>query len=215
MALPTFARFGNVTGDQSYWNKMFALYAFTAYSDPGSGPGLWSPQNNLFFRDATYFNKSSPNGKPIFWARGNGWAIAAMARASAQLPPTHPFRVEFVGKLTAMAHALAAVQGADGLWRSSLLDADAFPNPEATGTGLMTHALAWAVNEGVLPRDPFEGVVAAAWAGLANIALQPSGLVGWCQPPNGQPAPATQNSTSDFCVGAFLMAGAETARLFA
>ena len=81
------------------------------------------------------------------------------------------------------------------------------------GSALFTYAMAWAVRNGVLDKAVYTPIVYAAWAGLAGTSLQPNGLVGWCQPANGQPAGTTQNSTSDFCVGNFLMAGAEVYRL--
>lgn len=77
----------------------------------------------------TYINRTEPNGKPVFWGRGNGWAISAFAQALQQLPPAHPHAVEFRAKLVAMAAALKAIQGPDGLWRSSLADAAHYPNP--------------------------------------------------------------------------------------
>lgn len=79
---------------------------------------------------------------------------------------------------------------------------------------MFTYGLAWAVNHGFLPAEPYTSMVAAAWNGLATVSLQPNGLVGWCQPPNGEPAPATQTDTSDFCVGQFLLAGHEVIRMF-
>jgi hypothetical protein len=33
-------------------------------------------------RTQTYINKTEPNGKPVFWGRGNGWAIASFVQAS-------------------------------------------------------------------------------------------------------------------------------------
>jgi unsaturated rhamnogalacturonyl hydrolase len=216
MALPTFARYGKVLNDASYWEEMWQLYLFTAYEDPavGKGPGLWSPTHNLFYRDATYFNKTSPNGMPVFWGRGNGWAVAAMARAIAELPLSHPYSVEFQIKLQKLAASLKALQGADGLWRANLLDATAIPNPETTGSAMFTYAIAWGVNNDILVRSDYEAVVEAAWTGLSTISLQSDGLVGWCQPPNGQPAPATQTDTSDFCVGQFLLAGSEVMKMY-
>jgi unsaturated rhamnogalacturonyl hydrolase len=196
-----------------------SLRRWTAYYFPAPDPavdsklGLWSSAHGLFFRDNTYYNKSSPNGQPIFWARGNAWAIAAMARSVEALPPGHPYAAEFAGKLVSMANALAPLQGADGLWRASLLDPAAFPNPETTGSAGITYALAWAVRHGWIPSDRFLPIVLNAWTGLSTVALQPGGLVGWCQPPNGQPAPATQTDTSDFCVGLWLMAASEVFRL--
>jgi len=67
----------------------------------------------------------------------------------------------------------------------------------------------------VLPSATYRPVVEKAWAGLSGIALQPNGLVGWCQPPNGQPAPTSANSTSDFCVGLWLLAGTEVYKMSA
>lgn len=213
MAAPTYARYGVALQNSSYWDFLYKAYTFTAYQL--AGPGLWSPKYNLFYRDPTYFNKTSPNGAPVFWARGCGWAIAAMARVIAALPAGHPTRGEYVARLQAMAPALAAVQGADGLWRASLLDANEYPNPESTGTGMFTYALAWGVNNGLLDAATYTPIVLKAWQGLSTISLQPSGLVGWCQPPNGQPAPAKITDTSDFCVGQFLLAGSEVAKLVA
>ena len=179
MALPTFMRFGNVTGDAAYWRKGYDLYNFTAYADPaGAGPGLWSEANGLFFRDASYFNKTSPNGSPVFWSRGNGWAISAMARAIAALPPGHAYVAEFTGKLTTMAQKLLTLQGSDGFWRASLLDAAQFANPETTGTSMFTYAIAWGVNHGLLERSIFEPALISAWSGLAGTALQSDGFVG-------------------------------------
>jgi hypothetical protein len=84
---------------------------------------------------------------------------------------------------------------------------------ETTSSSCFTYGLAYGVNAGILPAAEYTPVVAAAWAGLASIALQPNGLVGWCQPAAGSPGPALQNSTSDFCVGQFLLAGSQVLRL--
>ena len=64
------------------------------------------------------------------------------------------------------------VQGADGLWRSSLLDAAHYPNPETTGSACFTYAIAYGINAGLLDATTYIPVVAAAWEGLANISLQ-------------------------------------------
>ena len=212
MGLPTFMRFANATGEEAYAHKAYQLYLFTAYFDGNAG--LWSEQYGLFYRDATYFGKTCPNGMPVFWARGNGWAFAAMARSIAALPVGHPYAAEFKLKLVTMAKSLQAIQGADGLWRASLLDANEDPNPETTGSALFAYGLAWGVRHGILDRATYAPTIALAWAGLSTISQQADGMVGWCQPANGQPAPTTANSTSDFCVGQFLLAGHEVALLF-
>jgi rhamnogalacturonyl hydrolase YesR len=223
MALPTFVRFANVTKDTSYLYKAWDLYNFTAYTAGpamnGHGPGLWWNPDGLFFRDATYFKQVSPNGKPVFWARGNGWAIAALARALSYLDfnpasPTYFIYSELKSKLISMANALVPLQGDDGMWRTNLLDSEQFPNHETTGTSLYTHAIASAVNQGILDRATFSPVVSKAWNGLSTLALQPNGLVGFCQPAGAAPGNTTSTSTSDFCVGQFLLAGDEVIKMY-
>lgn len=180
----------------------------------GRQPGLWSPDNGLFWRDYTYINQTSPNGKKVFWGRGNGWAASMLARAlSLPALPAGPLRDDFSATLTAMAATLATAQGADGFWRANILDAAAFPDPETTSTGAFTYAIASGIRSGLLPAATYMPVVEAAWAGLTSIAVNASGYVGHCQPVGGGPAPAPPTSTSDFCTGFVLLAGAEVFRL--
>lgn len=216
MALPTWMKYGQLLGDTRLWDVAFKNYQWTAFSDgqkPDGTTGLWSAPDGFFYRDATYFNKTTPNGAKIFWARGNGWAISALAQSLEALPAGHPYAAEFNSKFTTMAASLLPQQGSDGFWRASLLDPLEFPGPETTGTAMFTYALTWGINHGYLDAATYTPAVLNAWNGLSTLALQPGGLVGFCQPPNGQPAPAPLNSTSDFCVGEFLMAGSQIYRL--
>jgi rhamnogalacturonyl hydrolase YesR len=68
--------------------------------------------------------------------------------------------------------------GWDGHWRASLLDADAYPGGESSGTGFYTYALAWGINNKLLDRKKFESVVRKAWTGL-NTLVHADGKVGW------------------------------------
>jgi len=158
-------------------------------------------------------NVTDKNGDKVFWARGSGWVAAAIAQALQHVPSTHPYAVELAGRLRLMAAALAPLQGSDGFWRASLTDAGLFPNPETTGTACFTYAIAWGINNGVLDAATYTPIAAAAWAGMSAVALQANGLVGYCQPPNGQPNGALPTDTSDFCVGQFLLAGSEVFKL--
>lgn len=217
MGLGAFNHYGSLLGDTRLWDLAFHEWGNATYGGPKGAangqPGLWDATYGLYHRDHTYVNTTDPNGKPIFWSRGNGWAAAAFAKSLQHLPTGHPYAQAYRTQLQAMATSLKAIQGADGFWRASLADAALYPNPETTGTAMFTFALAWGVNNGVLDAATYTPVVAAAWNGLSTVALQPNGLVGWCQPPDGQPHPATQTDTSDFCVGQFLLAGSEVFKL--
>lgn len=218
MGLGAFFEYAALTGDERIAQLAFTEYTQLTHGGPNSTsrnpqPGLWDAANSLYWRDHTFLNATSPNGSPVFWARGNGWAAASFARSLSVLPASSPYYTELAGRLSAMAAKLITLQGADGLWRSNLLDANAYPNPESTGTGLFVYALAWGVNNGVLDTATYTPAVAAGWNGLSTISLQSNGLVGWCQPPDGQPHAATQTDTSDFCVGQFLLAASEVYKL--
>nr|WP_284290947.1 glycoside hydrolase family 88 protein [Angustibacter aerolatus] len=171
------------------------------------------------------------NGKKVFWSRGNGWAIAAMADVLQTLPPGDARGAKYRDVLVAMAGRLRTLQGADGMWRRSLLDTPLYPQPETSGTALITYALGYGVEAGLLDRATYVPVIARAWKGLSTIAEQPSGFVTGCRLEGDRPdgtlytataprTPATATSpgtvTADsppFCVGSFLLAGSAVARL--
>lgn len=212
MALPSFVRMGKATGLDAFYEQGRLEFEQTAVGKYS----LWSADHGLFWRDDTYVNSSSPNGAPVFWARGNGWAFAALARSIGLLPANRTDdRARYTSIFTAMAASLAKVQGSDGMWRSNLLDAGQFSNPETTGTSLYTFGMAWGVNNGVLDAATYTPIVNKAWQGLTQIAVQSSGYLGWCQPAAGSPGPATAADWSDFCVGQFLLAGSEVFKLAA
>ena len=93
--------------------------------------------------------------------------MAALVRMLQFLPADHPARARFVTQFRDMADKVLTLQQADGFWRASLLDADAFPMKETSGTGFYCYAFAWGVNEGVLDRARFEPAARKAWAALA------------------------------------------------
>jgi rhamnogalacturonyl hydrolase YesR len=80
--------------------------------------GLYDPTAHLYYRDTSYIYpaRQTPNGKRVFWSRGNGWALAALARILDDLPVTDPARAEYVTTLRQMSAALKAVQRLDGFW---------------------------------------------------------------------------------------------------
>lgn len=210
MAMPTFSRLAAITGDSRFSDKLFALF-----NDTSATRGLWSESLGLYYRDTSYFNKTTPSGQPVMWARGNGWAAAGLARSLDALPADDAHRAAYAARLTSLATTLAGIQGSDGFWRASLLDASQYPGPETTGTALMTAAIASGVAQGVLPPSPFTDVALKGWHGLATVAVQADGMAGYCQPVGASPAPAKPTDTSDFCTGQVLLAGAEIVRMLA
>lgn len=208
MGMNPYARLGNVTGKQKYLDKMFELFNQTAFTAE-LGPyhkALWDNSTKLFFRDGSYVRKG------IFWSRANGWAITALAN-SIRFAKSAVHLEVYTAIFKDLATKLATVQGSDGAWRASLLNASGFPDPETTGTANFVYGMAWGVRTGLLDSATFLPVIDKGWNWLSATAIQPNGLVGYCQPVGASPASITPAMTSNFCVGQFLLAAAEVSKL--
>jgi rhamnogalacturonyl hydrolase YesR len=239
VGLPAWTRWATRTGNSAYLAGLDAMYTWTRDEGGTSSickgaavpsAGLFDATQGLWYRDCRFDGAKDAHGDPIFWGRGNGWVIAAMARVLATLPAGDPHAAKYVSMLQTMAARLAPLQGSDGLWRSSLLDPSLSPSPETSGTALITYALAYGIKAGILSSATYLPVVAKAWHGLSTISLQPSGFVTDCQGADSTPgasytatSPRTKQSSTSagtvnvdsppFCVGAFLLAGAQVAQL--
>jgi len=173
---------------------------------------LYDKEEHLYFRDSRYFEPREPNGKKVFWSRGNGWVIAGLVRVLEDMPEDYPDRPKYLTLYREMAAKVAAVQGTDGFWRASLLDPVSLPNPETSGTGFFVYAFAWGVNRGVLDRATFEPVVRGGWAAMAR-AVRADGMLGWVQRIGDKPGATSADTTEVYGVGALLLAGTEVHRL--
>jgi unsaturated rhamnogalacturonyl hydrolase len=212
MAPPALAKLANITGDKSYLDLNDRFFQETY-------DRLYNKEEKLYARDIRYvINEKGEgireaNGKKVFWSRGNGWVVGGLALLLKELPKDHPKREFYVRQFREMMDRIASLQQPDGLWRSSLLDPDAYPGGEASGSGFDLYAMAWGVNNKILPRDKFLPVIRKGWPAL-NALVHPDGKVGWTQPIGADPK---RNFNADswevYGAGAFLLAGSEIVKL--
>jgi rhamnogalacturonyl hydrolase YesR len=113
--------------------------------------------------------------------------------------------------LKEMSAEMLSIQGKDGLWRPGLLDADAYPLPEISGSAFITYAMAYGVNDGTLDRAIYWPAVEKAWAGMLTHVYA-DGRLGCIQPPGAAPGAFTETSSYVYGVGAYLFAGSEIYR---
>ncbi len=205
MGPPAMAAMTAATGDARYLDLANRLWWKTT-------DYLYDKGEHLYFRDSRFFESREANGKKVFWSRGNGWVLAGLVRVLDDMPENYPDRGRYIALYREMAATVASVQGADGYWRSALLDPVTLPNAETSGTGFFVYALAWGVNRGVLDRAAFEPVVRRGWAAMVR-AVQPNGMLGWVQRIGDKPGATTADTTEVYGVGAFLLAGTEMHRL--
>jgi rhamnogalacturonyl hydrolase YesR len=130
-----------------------------------------------------------------------------------ELPKNYPRREFYLTQYRELMARLLSLQQSDGLWRASLLDPDSYPGGEASGSGFDIYAMAWGINNKLLPRDRFLPAVKKAWSAL-NGLVQSDGKVGWTQPIGADPK---KNFNADswevYGAGAFLLAGSEVIKL--
>ena len=204
MAPPVFADMAVATGDKKYLEFMDREWDTTTNL-------LYDRQKHLYSRDASYLDKHEKNGEKVFWARGNGWVMGGLVRVLQRLPKDSPLRPKYVALLKEMSAEVLSIQGKDGLWRTGLLDADAYPLPEVSGSSFITYALAYGVNEKILDKKTYWPAVEKAWAGLLTHVYA-DGRLGAIQQVGAAPASFTETSSYVYGVGAYLLAGAEIYR---
>jgi rhamnogalacturonyl hydrolase YesR len=204
MAPPVYADMAAATSDKKYLDYMDREWDTTTAL-------LYDHEKHLYFRDATFLDKHEKNGEPLFWSRGNGWVMGGIVRVLEQLSADSPLRPKYVALLKEMAAEMLSIQGKDGLWRPGLLDADAYPLPEISGSAFVTYALAYGVNEGILDRATYWPAVEKAWAGMLTHVYA-DGRLGSIQPVGAAPGAYSETSSYVYGVGAYLLAGSEIYR---
>ena len=210
MVMPVMTKMYRLTGDEKYLNK---LYENILYSDSI----MLDHETGLYFRDGKYVypKHKSANGLKDFWARGDGWVLAGLAKVLQDMPRTYRHYDFFVKKYQRMAHAVAQLQQKEGYWTRSMMDPAHAPGPETSGTAFFTYGILWGVNNGYLNKKEYKPVIKRAWHYLTTTALQADGKVGYVQPIGERAIPGQTvdaNSQANFGVGAFLLAACEYAR---
>lgn len=205
MAPPAFVQMSKVTGDPKYIDKMDQLWKLTY-------DYLYDKDEDLFFRDDSYFEPRTKNNKKVFWSRGNGWVAGGLVKVLEDMPLDYPSRGFYEQVLQKMAARLIQLQSPEGYWYPSLLDKEEYDAKETSGTAFFTYALAWGINNKLLDRDQYLPFVKKAWAAL-EYAVQPSGKLGYVQLVGVGPDKVKKEDTETYGTGAFLLAGTEIYRL--
>ncbi|REA58077.1 glycoside hydrolase family 88 protein [Dyadobacter luteus] len=210
MVMPVMTKLYKVTGKQIYLDKLYEYFTY-------ANSIMYDSEAKLYFRDAKYvFPKhKSANGQKDFWARGDGWVIAGLAKVLQDLPKNDAHRAEYLAKYKGMAEAVLKSQQPEGYWTRSMLDPLHAPGSETSGTAFFTYGIMWGINNGILSKKIYLPAVKKSWSYLSKVALQEDGKLGYVQPIGEKAIPGqvvNAESTADFGVGAFLLAGSEVYR---
>lgn len=201
MGAPSLALLTEALGDMRYLNKADSMWWKTS-------DFLYSEADSLYFRDNRFFDRRETNGKNVFWSRGNGWVLAALARMLEIMPADFPSRPRYEQQFREMAAKIIKIQQADGSWHASLYDPETFAEKESSGTGFFCFALFWGINSGVLSSETYLPAAERAWT-MLQTCIHPDGKLGYVQNIGDKPVGAAYESTNVYGVGAFLLAGSE------
>jgi len=210
MAPPVVNLYAKHTKQPKYLEAMHKYY-MEAYNR------LYDKEENLFARDMRFVwqgkdtDRKEPNGKKVFWSRGNCWVLGGLALLLDDMPKDYEHRDFYVNLYKEMAARILEIQPKDGLWRTSLLSPESYNHGEVSGSGFYTFALAWGINNGLLD-EKYIPAVKKAWNALAACQHK-DGRVGWVQNIGAFPEPASAESYQNFGTGAFLLAGSEVLKL--
>lgn len=210
MVMPVMTKMYKLTGEEKYLQK---LYENILYSDSI----MLDNETGLYFRDSKYVypKHKTASGKKDFWARGDGWVLAGLAKVLQDMPKDYVHQPFFAEKYVKLARAVAKIQQPQGHWTRSMLDPEQAPGYETSGTAFFCYGLLWGVNNGYLSKKEFAPTIEKAWKYLTEIALQKDGKVGYVQPIGERAIPGqtvNANSQANFGVGAFLLAACEYVR---
>lgn len=201
MAPPGIAKLGKETGDNRYYQLLNRLF-WDAHKF------LYDREHHLFYRDNRFFYRTDVYGNKIFWSRGNGWAIAGIARILQNLPESNYRYNHFMKLYTEMIHKIVSLQQEDGLWRTSLLSPTIYSTPETSGTAFFCYALGWGLNNGVLKEHKFEVAFVNSWEGLVS-KITSNGKLGSVQSVASKPGNVNPDNSELYATGAFLLAASE------
>ncbi len=248
MVMPVMTKLYKQTNDEKYLDALYKYFKYAKelmYDGPGgiptsadgyttsaalnSGASYSDPDDYkyLFFRDAGYVYPLKPNtgheDEKNFWARGDGWVFAGLAKVLSDMPATYEHYDEFYQTYVEMAQAIISCQQVDaagyGFWTQSMLQD--YPKGtngndegyETSGTAFFAYGLFWGINNGILTDSAYERAAIRAWGYLENVALHESGKVGYVQPIGSNATQAVSyDTTANFGVGAYLLACCEAAR---
>ncbi len=201
MAPPVLSRMYAATGDEKYLELLHFLFWDTV-------DFLFKERDGLFARDETYFGKKTPNGKPMYWSRGNGWVYAGLIRTLDYIPDTDPQKQKYIDLFVKMTDTIVEYQQSDGLWRSAINDPTWKPMKETSGTSFYCFGLLGGINRGYLEKKTYLPVALKAWQGLLGC-INNDGRLGYAQLVAGAPANVRPSDSIDYTHGAFLLASSE------
>jgi rhamnogalacturonyl hydrolase YesR len=206
--------------DACFWDvygRLFDVEEGLFYRDNRYTPNYQGTISDYFLRPdsipfcearRSYAYHQTQDGKKVIWSRGNGWALAGLARILKYLPDDHANYERYKAVFIQMAASLKKCQQEDGFWYPNLADPNDYGGKESSGTAFFTYGLAWGINNGILPEREYTSVVKKSWEALVSV-VSDEGKVQWGQLVGSSPYKIIQQDSHEYVTGTFLLAASE------
>lgn len=207
------------TGDPKYGKLDYDCYMRWRAKLFDTEEGLWYRDSKFIYNPNTKYVSSSstpnvsPNGKKVFWGRGNAWVYVSLARNLRIMDKNAIGYEQYLADFKAMSEALLRTMHEDGYWRANLGDPDHYKTIEMTGTGGFWFGICVGIELGILDAEVYLPVAEKIYQCVTENVLGKTGRVGYCQPVGSAPAAASKNDTNMFGVGLTMMGAAAFMRL--
>lgn len=193
-----------------YYEKSYRLYHNSKVERT-----CFSEEDSLWWRDERFLpgNEMNPEGKKIYWSRGNGWIFAGLGRLLESIDESNPYYTEYRNMFVRMAAAIKKCQLPDGFWHTDLFYPERFDMPETSGTVLFVLGYLKGIRLGILNKDEYYDATIKGFDALTNESLEDSGRLGWVQGVAWDPTPVDKGNTNNYAVGAYLQVIRELIRI--
>ena len=213
MALNSYTLLSQLTGDDDY-----VLTAYDAYNYFKSS--LYNETYHLWYRDGKFIGNTTGNTDPntdkeypVFWARGNAWVLAALAKQLEYLDEErfpeiyNTYKQDYLD----MAETIYKYQRDDGTWNASIIDPDYYEGKEVTGTSGFIYSYCIGLSLGLLDSNTYYPIVKKAYDGILENCSFSDGQIGYMQTTGSSPSSYkseefSERFTPEFGMGLFLLA---------
>ena len=106
MVMPVMTKMYRLTGETQYLDKLYENFLW-------SDSLMWDSESQLYYRDGKYIwpkVKTACDGGKSFWARGDGWVLAGLAKVLADMPREYKNRDIFVKRFHQLAEGVVVGQ---------------------------------------------------------------------------------------------------------
>ncbi len=207
------------TGDTKYATIDYNSYMKWRKTLFNESDGLWYRDSDYIFNPNTKYRSDSatpnvsPNGKKVYWSRGNAWVYVSLARNLRIMESEGKMYEQYLNDFKAMSEALVGCMDDSGFWPANLGDPDHIKGIEMTGTGGIWFGLCTGIELGILDAEKYLPIADTVYKCISEKAVNEYGRLGYCQPIGEAPVAAKASDTNMFGVGLTLMGAAAYMRL--